>query len=301
MIRTVRGDRTLAPGPVLIHEHVQIDLSHNKGPATVLGPQHVDDIVADLLAAKRQYGLVAVGELSVPGSGRAPAILRQVSEATDIDIVCATGFYWEPVAETVAAAAVEDLRAIMVQEIETGVAGTDVRCGVIKIGTDVGAPGAVFERMFVAAAQASLATGAAIITHTSAPEQAPWQVATLLGAGARPGRVLISHLHTAQDEALIWDTLAAGVSIGFDQIGFAKGPCYDKIADLTVAVCERGFAGQLLLSSDMARPERFVRRGGTSYATVFSHFVPKLAARGLDAATIKVLLEDNPRRLLTMG
>ena len=58
MIRTVLGDIAPTRGPVLVHEHLQIDLSAQKGPNNVLGPVQEDEIVADLQAAT---GAEAVG------------------------------------------------------------------------------------------------------------------------------------------------------------------------------------------------------------------------------------------------
>ena len=60
----------------------------------------------------------------------------------------------------------------------------------------------------------------------------------------------------------------------------------------------RGLAGQLILSSDMARRTRLRRHGGTSYSTVFTHFLPLLRERGVTSAQIDTMLRDNPARLL---
>ena len=64
-IRTVLGNIAPPAGLTLIHEHLQIDLSHNKGPQTVLGPEDIDDIIHDLAAARRDHGLSLITDLSV--------------------------------------------------------------------------------------------------------------------------------------------------------------------------------------------------------------------------------------------
>jgi phosphotriesterase-related protein len=301
MIRTVTGDIELGDGPVLVHEHLQIDLSHNKGPETVLGPSDAEDIIADLKKTAGDHNVRAIGDLSVPGSGREPRALRRIAEQSGVAVVCATGFYWDPMPAPAAEGTKESVRDTMIAEIRTGIGDTGIRCGVIKIGTDVGEQSTAVERVFRAAALAARETGAAIITHTSTPDQGQWHVDVLEDEGADLGRVLISHQHTAKNFADIVALTDRGVYVGFDQIGFAKGPTPAQIADLTRQMCEHGLAKQLIVSSDVARRVRLHRHGGTSYGTVFSQFVPLLRELGVTDAQIKTLLFDNPRRLLTLA
>ena len=48
MIRTVSGDVGAIAGRVLAHEHLQIDLSAQKGPNNVIGQAEESDVIADL-------------------------------------------------------------------------------------------------------------------------------------------------------------------------------------------------------------------------------------------------------------
>src|SRR6267378_1476433 len=66
VIRTVTGDVDTIRGRILPHEHLQIDLSAQKGPANRLGKEEEQDVVDDLKKAK-QYGLAAITDLSAPG------------------------------------------------------------------------------------------------------------------------------------------------------------------------------------------------------------------------------------------
>ncbi len=172
MIRTVQGDLDLPPGPILGHEHLQIDLSHNKGADNVFDASMVDAIVADLKQTMADFGLRAVVDLSVIGGGRNVKELRRIAELAGLAVICATGFYWEPMPDHLAVASLEHMRDLMIREIEHGVDATGIRCGVIKIGTNKDGPDASVETLFRAAAAAAQTTGAAIVTHTSAPQQA---------------------------------------------------------------------------------------------------------------------------------
>jgi phosphotriesterase-related protein len=300
VIRTVTGDIAAIVGRVLAHEHLQIDLSAQKGPANRIGQAEEEAVVDDLLDAKAR-GLAAITDLSAADWGRDPIALRRISEQSGIAVVCATGFYWDPFPRIAIEGTPEELRDIMIAEIETGVGDTGIRCGVIKVGTNRGEPDALAERVFGAAVAAALATGAPVITHTSSPDQAAWHVRVLERAGMDLSRVVISHMGAAQDVGALVALARAGVLMGIDKVSFPKGPDNDQLADLVRDACARGLERQLILSSDIARRTLLRRYGGRGYGTVLADFVPMLLRRGLEPAQIETMLHDNPVRLLTLS
>ena len=301
MIRTVTGDITGLGGPVLMHEHLQIDLSDRKGPQTVLGPAHEADIAADLGDVARGHGLAAVVDLSADGFGRDVRACRRIGAAAGLHVVCATGYYWDPIPEYAEQASEDALYSRMVRELTEGIDDTDIRCGVIKIGSGAQAPCPTTGRIFDAAARAARVSGAAVVTHTTRPEQAHWQIARLRAAGLDPARMLISHMHGFGNVADLRAIAATGVTMGIDQIGFSKGPSYDDYADLVAGACAAGLGRQLVISSDMARHTRLRRHGGTSYGTIFVEFLPRLRARGVGEADIDMMLRQTPARLLHLA
>jgi len=300
VIRTVAGDIETVSGRILPHEHLQIDLSAQKGEANRIGTADEADVVEDLRKAKA-LGLAAITDLSAPGWGRDPRALCRISKDAGVHVVCASGFYWDPFPEFAVTDAIEVLRDRMIAEITTGTDGSDIRCGVIKVGTPRGTPGEPADKLFRAAALAAMTTGAPVITHTSTIDQAPWHVRVLERAGMDMGRVVISHMGGAEDVAPLVELARAGVFMGIDKVSFPKGPTNAQLADLVRAACDKGLASQLLLSSDVARKTFLHRHGGRSYSTVFADFVPMLRERGLSAALIESLVCDNPLRLLTFA
>jgi len=298
VIRTVTGDITAIAGCILAHEHLQIDLSDQKGPLVRIGAEEEDAVVDDLRHAK-EFGLAAITDLSAPGFGRDPPALRRISERSGIAVVCAAGFYWDPFPEVAINGSVEALRDTMIAEIEVGVAG--VRCGVIKVGTHRGTPDPVAERTFRAAAAASRATGAPVITHTSSPDQSAWHLRVLGQAGMDMRRVVISHMGAARSVDELVEAGRSGAFLGVDKVSFPKGPTNDQLADLVRDACARGLERQIILSSDIARRTLLRRYGGCGYATVLADFVPMLQARGITGAQLETMLHDNPGRLLTLA
>lgn len=300
MIRTVTGDIAVVQGRILAHEHLQIDLSAQKGPANRIGEAEEQAVIEDLRHAK-EFGLAAITDLSAPDWGRNPAALRRISVEAGIAVVCAAGFYWDPFPGIAIDGTVERLRDSMIAEIETGVGGTDIRCGVIKVGTTRGEPDAVAERLFRAAVGAALATGAPIITHTSNPDQAAWHVRVVERAGMDMSRVVISHMGAAHDVSELVEIGRSGAIMGIDKVSFPKGPTNDQLADLVRDACARGLERQIILSSDIARRTLLRRYGGRGYCTVFADFVPMLHDRGISPPQIETMLHENPVRLLTFA
>jgi phosphotriesterase-related protein len=296
MIRTVLGDMEIPAGPILAHEHLQIDLSHNKGLDNVFGPEEEPDIVADLKLTAERHGLTGVADLSPVGGGRNVKALARISRNTGVAVVASTGYYWEPVPDVVAEASEDRLVEIMTAEIETG----DYRCGVIKVGTFEDSFGAATKKLFCAAARTSRATGAPVITHTEQPYHAPWHVEVLQSAGMDMSRALISHLHKYETIDQIKRVADTGAFIGIDQIGFARGMTMPQMADVAVSCVKAGFIDHIIISSDMARKSRFLKNGGTSYTTVFAVFLDLLRERGVTEGQINTLLHANPRSLLTL-
>jgi phosphotriesterase-related protein len=300
MIRTVLGDMAIPPGPILAHEHLQIDLSHNKGPDNVFGPEEEPDVVADLKLTVERHGLAGVADLSPVGGGRNVKALARISRNTSIAVVASTGYYWEPVPNVVAESSEDRLVEIMTAEIETGAEGSDHRCGVIKVGTFEDSFGAATKKLFRAAARTSRATGAPVVTHTEQPYHALWHVEVLQSAGMDMSRALISHLHKYETIDQIKRVADTGAFIGIDQIGFARGIAMPQMADVVVGCVKTGFIDHIIISSDMARKSRFLKNGGTSYTTVFAAFLDLLRERGVTEGQIHTLLHANPRRLLTL-
>jgi phosphotriesterase-related protein len=287
-------------GRILAHEHLQIDLSAQKGPANRIGEAEEQAVVDDLRHAK-EFGLAAITDLSAPDWGRDPVVLRRISEQAGVAVVCAAGFYWDPFPAIAIDGTIERLRDVMISEIEVGIGDTGIRCGVIKVGTNRGEPDGVAERLFRAAVAAASATGAPVITHTSSPDQAAWHVRVFERAGMDMSRVVISHMGAAHDVAELVELARSGVFMGIDKVSFPKGPTNDQLADLVRDACERGLERQIILSSDLARKTLLRRYGGRGYCTVFADFVPMLLHRGISPPQIETMLHDNPVRLLTFS
>jgi phosphotriesterase-related protein len=188
----------------------------------------------------------------------------------------------------------------MVTDLTVGMAGTDVRAGIIKAGTslDVVHPGE--ERVLRAAAAAQRETGAPITTHTGAGTMAVDQARILSEAGAEPGRVCLGHL----DRRLDFDThrgLAEdGFLLGYDCTSKDWYEPDARRVEHIARLFEAGLGGHLCLSGDLARRSQLVAwGGGPGYTHIPWRLVPWLRRVGLGDPELHTLLVENPARLLT--
>lgn len=306
MIRTVLGDVVPeALGFTLCHEHLfgrpppefaEEDLSLT-GEATAL---------LELTDFKKAGGS-AVVEMTTPDYGRNVAALQRLSRQSGVHLVAATGFNKAKFADRHSSELSEDdLVAWLVAEVSESIveppffiAGasetTTARAGLIKASTSLDGPTEHEEKVLRAAAEAHRQTGAPVSTHT---EKATWaleQALYLIDQGVAPAKLLIGHLDFKPDLARLSDIAALGVRLGLDQFSKDKYLPDAERVNLVVALGERGFGKQLLLSGDLARKSYWRAFGGVGLRHLPVTVTRLLHEAGLTDAGLKQLFVDNPR------
>jgi phosphotriesterase-related protein len=173
MIATARGPIDAgALGATLMHEHIFV-LSPEIQANWELGwdeEVRVADAIARLEELKAA-GIDSIVDLTVLGLGRWMPRIARVAAGTSINIVVATGIYtYDDVPHFFDYRTNERMVEMFVNDITTGIAGTDVRAGVLKCATDKQGVTPGVERVLRAVAQAHRETGVPISTHTDAPD-----------------------------------------------------------------------------------------------------------------------------------
>ena len=183
-VRTVLGDISAADvGFTLPHEHTMygwngVEFDHR---AMFDFDSVVTSVVEDFKLARETFGLNTFVDCTAPDMGRQPRVMVEVSRQSGINIVAATGFFCQSMGIPYhwRRQTVEEISEFFVRDIEEGMFGVDVRCGIIKVASgqdDVefrptteeinGWHLGVFEqKVFAAAAQAQAKTGVPITTH----------------------------------------------------------------------------------------------------------------------------------------
>lgn len=278
------------------HEHVLWDY-WNLIPS--YAHVHDDEAVAIReLAAFAAAGGGSLVDCSTRGIWDDPVALRRVSEGSGVKIVAGTGWYRERVyPPLVFESTINQLTDHLVNEIGSGMSGTDVRPGVIgEIGTERGHVSPAEERVFRAAARAARETGVAVITHTTHfGELALDQIDILADEGLSPDRIVISHLGDRVDTALLMAIARRGVHLSIDNIGYTGDgyPSDDVRAANVLALAEAGHGDQVVLGSDIAATPQLATYGGHGYAALARSFIPLLRRLGADEDLITKVTTTN--------
>ena len=241
---------------------------------------------------------------------------KAVAEQTGLNIIAASGYYYEGEGATAYFKArsrmkdiVPDIYEIMKQESTVGIEGTGIKAGVFKLASSKGTITDYEQPFFRAAAKVSSEEGIPIITHTQEGTMGPEQAELLISNGADPRRLNIGHMGGNTDIQYQLRTLAKGVYISFDRFGvqIVAGCPRDTDREIVIArLCATGYADRIMLSHDCAlarvgRPLPFSDAAKSLLANwnwghILKNVVPDLKKLGVSDEQIELMLVENPRR-----
>jgi phosphotriesterase-related protein len=258
-----------------------------------------------------EHGGSTIVELTIGGLCPDPEGLAQTARATGAHIVMGCGHYvndyQDPANEH---RSVEDMTQEMIDQVQLGAWGTDVRAGLVgEIGCQW--PWTDLEKKTLAAAVVAMQeTGASLTIHPARHEDHPWMLVEFLRAhGADLSRVIIDHIdRTIFDDDRLFRLADAGVVLEWDLFG-QEGTNYPlsgidmpndgkRIKDIR-RVLDRGHAGQVVISHDICHVIQMSEWGGHGYAHIYKNVLPRMLKRGFSQADIDGIMIDTPRRLLT--
>ncbi|MCC7366483.1 MAG: phosphotriesterase-related protein [Dehalococcoidia bacterium] len=294
-------------GFTLSHEHVLISMGNDARNY----PWRFDweatraNAIRELSEAKAG-GVDSMIDLSTPDLGRDVTFMRDVSQASGVNLIAATGI-WRDVPRSFWLRDIDDSADIFVHEIEVGIEDTDIKAGVIKVANDAGGVTPEAERVLRAAARACKRTGSPISTHHWAPEQVGRRQVELFALEGTPmDRVAIGHCGDSTDVGYLESMLRAGVYLSMDRYPGGPGrPTWEQRNETVKALIERGWVDRLMLGHDHAPMP--VVKGQVGYTpstpTRYLHLstvaLPGLRAIGVGEEQIHTMMVEVPRRFLT--
>jgi phosphotriesterase-related protein len=311
MVATVRGD--IAPdalGTTLMHEHVFV--LNPEVAANFDTGWDEEAAVADAVARLDELhaaGVDTIVDLTVVGIGRDIPRIQRVAAATGLQIVVATGLYtFHDLPLYFAFRRTDVMTDFFVADIESGIAGTGVRAGILKCATDEAGLTPGVERVLRAVARAHRRTGVPISTHTHAPsERGLDQQRIFREEGVDLTRVVIGHSGDTSDLRYLEEVAGAGSYLGMDRFGLDMFLSFEQRVETVAQLCRRGLAGQVVLSHDAACHvdvfdlETRQRVAPNWHHLHISHDVlPALRARGVTEDQIQQMLVENPRRIFAV-
>jgi len=169
-------------GVTLMHEHIVFGYPGWYGDLS-LAPFDRRSAVAtavNCLGPLKEYGLKTVVDATPNECGRDPQLLHEVADTAGINIICATGYYYEGEGapayfkfRSAFADAVAEIYEMFMREITVGIGETGIKAGVIKVASSKGIITDYEKMFFRAAARAQKETGVPIITHTQEGTMGP--------------------------------------------------------------------------------------------------------------------------------
>jgi phosphotriesterase-related protein len=298
-----------------MHEHIFVlspEILQNY-PETWGDEEHrIGDAVARLNQL-HATGVHSIVDLTVIGLGRYIPRIQRIAERTSIHIIVATGlytyndipFFFHFRGPGTILGGPELMADMFVKDIQQGIAGTGVKAGILKCATDEPGLTPGVERVLRAVAQAHRRTGVPISTHTHARKRRGLEQQRIFREeGVDLRRVILGHSGDTTDIGYLEELLAQGSYLGMDRFGIDTILPFADRVDTVAKLCERGHAGQLVLSHDAAcfndwLPERALPAmlPNWHYLHIHNDVIPALKQRGVTHDQIGAMLVDNPRKI----
>jgi len=294
MIRTVLGDiQSSEVTGAYLHEHLIIDSSIVKDQMPHI---YLDDVTS-AVAEVKDCAAHAINLFvdCMPGeSGRNLEKLRAISKESGVHIISATGMhnpkYYEKSSRYLNADR-ELLRAIFIEELNSG-------SGIIKIHSLSETLSTQERELFAAAVWTQKETGAPILTHCEEGKGALAQINELTKLGGDLNRVVLSHTDKESSFDYHREILASGINVEYDQSLRQSNSDNRPSLELTIAMCNEGYADQIMLGTDGARRTLWRSLGGSPGLSWLANGWRNLLTKEVSESVVIQLFRDNPRRFL---
>lgn len=284
-------------GKTLMHEHLTLDISKNKGDDARLDD---DKSMLENLRNLKELGINTIVDVTNIGMGRDIERMAWLSKESGINVIASTGFYKAPYyPPLVYEKDIKELSDLIVREIMEGIGDTSIKAAVIgEIGSSEEQITEDEKKVFVAAAYAHNETGAPIYTHTTRGKLGVEQLKLLKQNGVDLSKVIIGHVDLNPDIDYYKRLLDYGCYIGFDTIGKNNYQSDEVRIENIVRLVDMGFGDRIIVSLDITRKSHLKEYGGYGHAYIVEKFVPALLKAGLSNRDVDRLLIENPARVL---
>ena len=297
LFKTVLGDISESDlGVTLAHEHI---CCFSEYAYQMVGKDYLDkNALANtgtvyLKELKKKYGLATFVDCTPINIGRDVELLKRISEQSEINIICSTGFYYtdEPVLYNTSA---EQLCKYMVADAYA------VNAGIIKCAVENEAITRFGEKLLRACAKAHLCLGLPIVLHSNANNRNALKALEILfSEGVNPNAVTVGHLSDTDDLEYVKSIASYGCFIGLDRLYKNTSEEYvSKKTQSILELCKAGYEDQILLSHDAqffngfeAEPKIYEQ---PRFSYCFDYILPQLPKSLSDK-----LMVQNPMRMLS--
>lgn len=296
---TVDGPiRSVTLGKTLPHEHLLVDfIGADSTGYHRWNKKQVTEKVLPYLSELKNLGFEAIVECTPAYLGRDPELLRMLSEASGLKIITNTGYYSAVGGKFLPPHAHEETAVQLAQrwidEAESGIEGTGIYPGFIKISVEPESLKEINRKIVEAACITHKSTGLVIMSHTGPAKPAFEQLQILEEYDIHPSAFIWTHAQNEQDFNKHVQAAKAGAWVAFD--GFRPDQL-ERYVDFVLRMKKEGLLERVLLSHDAgwydpAKPDGGEFRGFTDIQEVL---IPALEKNGLAQQDIYNLFTANP-------
>lgn len=295
-------------GFTLMHEHVLVaPPAMLKDYPELLGPHPLERAVEALIAAKAG-GVQTIVDLTTLDLGRDVEFVAEVSLKSGVNIIAATG-WWLDYPRWFEGVSADQLADLFVREIEKGIAGTDIKAGLLKSASDLGGVTSGAETVLRAVARAHHRTGVPIALHSYAPGRVALEQLAIMKQERVPmSRIKIDHCNDTTDVEYLLKLLDKGCYLGLDRY---PGRLVSPTARTRTlkALIDAGHADRLCPSHDhsvlwveaehplISREDR-LKANPYGYLYMKKAVFPQLLEMGVSQKAIDRLCVVGPRKFL---
>jgi len=298
-VRTVNGDIPVKYlGKTLHHEHLLVDfigadsIGYHRWDKTKV----VEKVVPYLLEIK-EAGYKTLVDCTPAFLGRDPELLKMLSEKSGVQIITNTGLYSAVGGKYIPKYGFSEsegqLAARWIAETKSGIEGTGVYPGFIKIAVERKPLEEINRKVVEAACITHKATGLVIMSHTGLAEPAFQQLKILKNYGIDPSAFIWTHAHNEQDFAKHITAANMGAWIAFDNFTPAQS---ERFVEFALLMKKQGLLNKVLFSHDggwfdPGKPDGGKFRG---FMEIEELLIPALLKAGLKQKDIDLLFIKNP-------
>jgi len=285
-------------GFTLTHEHILVDFigAENYDPGR-WKHEEVIKTVRPYLDEIKEFGCKTFVECTPEYIGRDPVLLKKLSDLTGMLFLTNTGFYGAADNKYMPGKAYEmdsgSLAELWIRESESGINGSGIKPGFMKIGVAPGPLSELHQKIVKAAGQTHLETGLAIASHTGPAIPAFEEISLLQSLGIAPGAFIWVHAQNEKDSDQRLNAAKMGAWVSIDGLNPENA---DQYVNWLQDFKKHDLLDKVLVSHDAGWYSPGEDGGGsfTPYSAVFKALVPKLKTNGFTSTEINQVFTINP-------
>jgi phosphotriesterase-related protein len=290
-------------GWTLIHEHILVDFigAANIDPNRWHHQSVISKMLPRLLELKKLRCNCFV-DCTPNYLGRDVRLLKKLSDKSGLHFITNTGYYggsdhkFLPAHSFTESAA--QLSERWVQEARSGIDGTSIKPGFIKISVNDGPLSPISRKLIEAAALTHKKTGLPIASHTGGSIAAFEQLEVIEKAGADSASFIWVHAQNETDWSRYIAAVKKGCWVSLD--GISEDNIEEYISRLKFLQEEKSLHRTLVSHDagwyDPDRPDGEMRK----YTPIFTELIPALSKRGFSEDEIDLLMTINPSSAFTV-